>query len=447
MAEAGRADRPEDERAPRTTGSYVGRVTDHRHNPDARRRAGWLPDAGSVRTWVEDLRRTVDDAGEDTPRHRVIAEFQDLLARDALVRMQLERMIAEVPDDEDHRPRHLRDLPDLLRLLDAVLTTAPEYSQDSMVMTPVQAILDQTTATPSGMAAYRNPTVNTMLGEVLTAWCEHLDSPASLSVLNDSDSGWTSDHAAATIGIDQYQHDPDDEHWGFSSWNAFFTRRFAEGQRPVAEPDDDKVVVSPCESTPYALARDVQRQDQFWLKSQPYSLQDMLAGDPAVEELVGGTVYQAYLSATDYHRWHAPVSGAVERAFVVRGSYFSDADAQGADAAVPQESQGYMAHVAARAVLLIRADDPVLGLVAFVAVGMSDVSSCVLDESITPGHHVTKGDEVGFFQFGGSTMCLVFRPGAIADIAHQALPRDESSTTPLVHVRSRIATAAADPPH
>jgi len=420
-------------------------MTNQGSGTDARRRGGWLPDAESVLAWVQDLRAKIADAGDEAPWHPVMGEFQDLLARDALVRMQLERMITEVPDGPGHPDRHVRDLPEMLRMLNAVLTTAPEYSQDSMVMTPVQALLDQTTATPSGLEAYRNPTVNAMLGKVLAAWCEHLDSHASLSVLNDSEAGWMSEHAAATIGIDQYQHDPEAEYWGFTSWNDFFTRRFREGQRPVEAPDDDTVVVSACESTPYALARDVQRTDEFWLKSQPYSLQDMLAGDPAVDELVGGTVYQAYLSATDYHRWHAPVSGTIERAFLVGGTYFSDADTEGADAAIPQDSQGYMAHVAARAVILIRADEPALGLVAAVFVGMADVSSCVIDEAITPGARVAKGDELGFFQFGGSTMCLVFGPGAITDIAHQALPRDQVAPT-LVHVCSRIATAATDPP-
>jgi len=28
-----------------------------------------------------------------------------------------------------------------------------------------------------------------------------------------------------------------------------------------------------------------------------------------VKDFVGGTVYQAYLSAENYHRWHSPVSG------------------------------------------------------------------------------------------------------------------------------------------
>ncbi|WP_375425438.1 phosphatidylserine decarboxylase [uncultured Friedmanniella sp.] len=77
------------------------------------------------------------------------------------------------------------------------------------------------------------------------------------------------------------------------SWNDFFTRRFHEGEPPVAAPRDDRVIVSPCESTPYGISADVRRQDQLWVKNQSYSLLDMLAGDPSVDDLVGGTVYQA----------------------------------------------------------------------------------------------------------------------------------------------------------
>jgi phosphatidylserine decarboxylase len=76
------------------------------------------------------------------------------------------------------------------------------------------------------------------------------------------------------------------------------------------------VIVSACESTPYGIATDVQREDRFWIKSQPYSLQDMLASDESVDQFVGGTVYQAFLSATNYHRWHSPVAGTIVRAFV-----------------------------------------------------------------------------------------------------------------------------------
>ena len=201
-----------------------------------------------------------------------------------------------------------------------------------------------------------------------------LDSTDSLCVLNDSPSGWKCAAARRAIGIEQYQHDPSDEHWGLASWNDFFTRRFKDGQRPVAWPDDDKVIVSACESTPYGITTDVKRQDRFWIKSQPYSLRDMLANDDSVDQFVGGTVYQAFLSATNYHRWHSPVAGTIVRALVQDGTYYSEADSEGADAVEPTNSQSYLAHVAARAIILIDADDPVIGLMAFVPVGMSDVS-------------------------------------------------------------------------
>lgn len=297
--------------------------------------------------------------------------------------------------------------------------------------------------TPAGFAAYRDPRVNAMLKKILNAWCTYLDSSDSLYVLNDSPSGWKSEQARRAVGIEQYQHDPHDEHWGFASWNGFFTRHFADGQRPVAAPDDDKVVVSACESTPYGIATNVKRQDRFWIKSQPYSLEDMLAGDDAVDQLVGGTVYQAFLSATNYHRWHSPVAGTIVRAFVKDGSYYSEADSEGADAVEPTNSQSYLAHVAARAVIIIEADDPVIGVMAFVPVGMSEVSSCMIDPKLTPGFHVSKGEELGYFQFGGSTHCLVFRPGAIADFALTALPQPHDPQAPLVLVRSRLAIACS----
>jgi phosphatidylserine decarboxylase len=110
------------------------------------------------------------------------------------------------------------------------------------------------------------------------------------------------------------------------------------------------------------------------------------------------------------------------RAFVQEGTYYSEADSEGAAAAEPQYSQSYLAHVATRAVILIEADNPVIGLTAFVPVGMSEVSSCMIDPKIRPGYHVAKGEEIGYFQFGGSTHCLIFRPGAIAGFSLTAIP-------------------------
>jgi phosphatidylserine decarboxylase len=410
---------------------------------DVRRRAGWLPeDQDDLESWLDGHCERVEARGEQVVLHPVLTEFQELINTDPVVRMYMEQMIAQVPAGKPYRKRHVKSVAHLMRLINEVLTMAPEFG-GHMVATPLGAILDWTMGTPAGFAAYRDPRVNAMIRKILNTWCEFLSSSDSLYALNDSPSGWKSAEARQAIGIEQYEHDPKDEHWGFVSWNDFFTRRFAAGERPVASPDDDKVIVSACESTPYGISVDVRRQDRFWIKSQPYSLQDMLAGDESVDQFAGGTVYQAFLSATNYHRWHSPVAGTIVRAFVEEGTYYSEPDSEGADAVEPMNSQSYLAHVAARAIFIIRADDPVIGLMAFVAVGMSEVSSCLIGPEMTPGHHVAKGEELGYFQYGGSTHCLVFRPGAIAEFALAAIPQPHDPKAPLVRVRSKLALASA----
>jgi phosphatidylserine decarboxylase len=412
------------------------------HAVDVRRRAGWLPhDHDDLESWLAGHRERVEARDEQVVLHPVLTEFQQLIDTDPVVRLYLNQMIAQVPSNKPYHKRHLESVEQLMRLVNEVLTMAPEFGESAMVATPLGAILDWTMGTPAGFAAFRDPRINVMLKKILTAWCEFLSSGDSLYVLNDSPSGWKCAAAERAVGIERYEHDPKDEHWGFGSWNDFFTRRFKDGERPVASPDDDKVIVSACESTPYGIATDVKRQDRFWIKSQPYSLEDMLANDDSVDQFVGGTVYQAFLSATDYHRWHSPVAGTIVRAFTREGTYYSEADAEGPDAVEPTNSQSYLAHVAARAIILIEADDPVIGPVAFVPVGMSDVSSCMIHSHVTPGYHVSKGEELGYFQFGGSTHCLVFRPGAIADFALAALPQPHDPHAPLVLVSSKLAIA------
>ncbi|HZA08744.1 phosphatidylserine decarboxylase family protein [Mycobacterium sp.] len=408
---------------------------------DVRRQAGWLPDQSDLESWLAGHRDRVDAKGEQVVLHPVITEFHELIDTDPVVRLYLNQMIAQVPNSKPYRRRHLQSVPQLLRLINEVLTMAPEFG-DNAVSLPLGAILDWAMGTPAGFAAFRDPRINAMLKRILTAWCEFLSGADSLYVLNDSPSGWKSAEAQKAVGIEQFEHDPADEYWGFTSWNDFFTRRFKEGARPVASRDDDTVIVSACESTPYRISTDVQRQDRFWIKSQPYSLEDMLANDDSVDQFVGGTVFQAFLSATNYHRWHSPVAGTIVRAFRQQGTYYSEADSEGTDAVDPTNSQSYLAHVATRAIVLIEADDPVIGLVAFVAVGMSEVSSCNILSTMTPAYHVAKGEEIGYFQFGGSTHCLVFRPGVIADFTLAAIPQPQDPHPPLLRVRSKLGTAA-----
>ena len=167
----------------------------------------------------------------------------------------------------------------------------------------------------------------------------------------------------------------------------------------------------------------------------------MLAGDPAAGDFVGGVVYQAFLSAFNYHRWHSPVSGTILAARTVQGTYFSEAESEGEDPVGPNNSQAYLAHVAARMMIHIKADHPAIGHMVVMPIGMGEISSCVIDHRIKAGARVTKGDELGYFQYGGSTVCCLFRPGAIDAFSLGAIP-DHDHPHPLVlRVNAPLARA------
>jgi phosphatidylserine decarboxylase len=416
---------------------------DHRPAGHQRHRVGrWLPHQDDLEDWLEGLVRDVKARAERGPLHPAVEGFRDLIDRDPIVRMLVTQMIEQVPHTRRYRQRHLQSVGQMLLLIDEVIGRAPEYNETGLVGCPLNAVLDWCMGTTAGFAAFRHPPINAMFRKILRAWRDFLSSPASLYVINDSPRGWKCASAKKSTRIEEFQHKPREKHWGFASWNDYFTRRFKPGARPIADPDDDKVIVNACESTPYAIKTNVRRQDRFWIKAQPYSLQDMLAGDESVDAFVGGSVFQSFLDAHNYHRWHSPVSGTVRKATVLEGTYFSEAESEGEDPEGPNRSQGYLAHVATRALILIEADDPAIGLVGFMAIGMAEVSSCVIHPEVAPGRRLKKGDEVGFFQFGGSTYCLIFRPGALAGFAVEAMPQPDHPGPPLVLLGTRIATAS-----
>ena len=214
-------------------------------------------------------------------------------------------------------------------------------------------------------------------------------------------------------------NDDINNNYGFKSWDEFFTRTFNPGIRPVANPDDPDSIANACESAPYRIARNLPKKAKFWIKGQPYSLVDLLHNDPLTDEFVGGTLYQAFLSALSYHRWNSPVSGKIVKAYNLYGSYYSEtlnqgfANPDGPDPAAPNDSQAYITQTASRAVIFIQADNPKIGLMAFVAVGMAEVSGNEI--TVKVGQHVNKGDQLGIFHFGGSTHVLLFRPGVDVD--------------------------------
>jgi phosphatidylserine decarboxylase len=415
-------------------------MTHRKHLTQTSRLGGWLPKESSHHnSW---LRRTIDEAEQNKrPSHPVIDEFRRMIEDDPEMYMYFTQMFEQQPvfppppGSGDVKIRNYRQM---LAVINHVLTTAPEFNTSEMVGFPINAILDFPMITPAGLSAFLTPKVNVMFRKVLTVWTEYLDSPESRHVLNTSETGWLSPAALKAVQMDNFIYDPKAPYFGFKSWNDFFIREFRPGVRPVADPDNNRVIVSACESAPFGISTGVNRRDSFWIKAQPYSLAHLLDG-LFVDEFVGGTVYQAFLSAENYHRWHSPVSGIIKKIHHVEGTYYSEAASEDFDPAGPNNSQGYIAHTATRALIFIEGDDPI-GLMCIIPVGMAEVSSCVV--TVKENNRVQKGDQIGYFQFGGSTHCLVFRKGLISQFAAQAIPQGSNGeNSAVVKVNSLLAIA------
>ncbi|MBS1545387.1 MAG: phosphatidylserine decarboxylase family protein [Bacteroidetes bacterium] len=402
----------------------------------------WLPsDQEALEKWLGHMVLNID---LEAPLLPVIQEFKELIEGNADLFMLFHLMFTQVP----HKPPYhlnpegqpqVRSYLVLLHLLNKVITRAPEFNRTVMVGCPINAILDWSMGTKAGFAAFLNEKVNRQLKKVLNTWANFLSSEDSRYVLNtDPRTGWFGDDAMEAMpGFDEdFECNPDAPYHGFRSWDAFFTRKFREGRRPVADPADERVIVNACESAPYRISTDVKQRDRFWIKAQPYSLEDMMKGDPLVPRFIGGTIYQAFLSPLSYHRWHSPVSGRVVKVVPIDGTYYAETYTEGFDPSGPNESQGYITAVATRALIFIEPDNPRIGLMCVMPVGMSEVSSC--EVTVSAGDRVQKGDQLGMFHFGGSTYCLMFGPQVGLDF-------DLHGQTPGLHsanllLNQRLAT-------
>jgi len=285
------------------------------------------------------LREWVDQLIQRSPPQKekaldpVLQDFKNMIESDPLIRMNAIRMFLEVPitppynKDPTGLQCQVRDYGHMLELMNMILGEGPQWydtgNPDTMGLIgfPINAILDWPMGTQTGYTFFTTPLVNTHFKAVLDKWKDFLMSSASKDVLN-SKNGWTSSDALNMLtakgndGTDKHTFtqlykcpDPSKPGLGFPSWDAFFTREFQDNVRPIAgnaqlppgTVDPSQILVHACESTPCLRQENVQLHDTFWLKSQPYSLADMLNSAETAAPFVGGQVYQAFLSALSYH--------------------------------------------------------------------------------------------------------------------------------------------------
>jgi len=425
----------------------VKKQLDARYNNLFGRVAGYLPtDRGAVDLWQKNLLKELAKArkkGEEkemTPGVRALAA---LLEQDGIARMYVTQMIEEVP----RRYRQIQTVEELLAALNHIITTAPLYNPDPKKgnFFPMSSLFTYMMMTRSGEAAFRYGPFNDALRGILKEWCQFLDSPESRYVLNRGKYGWLSKSAWAYNKLYEFViPDPAGEHGGFASFNAYFHREIKAECRPITDPHDKKVIVSANDGTVYKIARNVKRQDRFWLKGQPYSLEDMLTLSPEtaplIDRFVGGDVFQSFLSGADYHRWRAPVAGKVHYAKVVDGLMFSDAESAGVDTTAGTYSQGYEASVNTRGLVFIDSGDAAIGMVCVMPIGITEISSVTI--TVEQGQEVSKGAELGYFSYGGSSMCLVFQPGAIQRFTvKNRRPGTNPDAGPAIQVNAQIAVA------
>jgi phosphatidylserine decarboxylase len=423
------------------------------------RSGSWLPrDPEAVESWIRKLKKHASEKPQ--PFIPPISEFQQMVYSDPVLYANVQGMFAEAYLLKKRTPLLWEPEPqtfeDFLVLLNAIMFTAPEAYQTvgesglepaGMIGFPINALLDWPMATTFGYDVFSNALVNQQFKKILNYWSKFLVTEESRYVLEQNDPAnvaiaWLSPKAqsemvgvaSAALGegenpippdatfADIFECKPGEPYYGYQSWDDFFTRKFRSDVRPVSGEGDDSIIVNACESAPLGLKTNVALSDMFWLKGMPYSLENMLDWDEYTAQFVGGTVYQAFLSALSYHRWHSPVDGTIKKAYVVNGSYYLEnlhqgfINPTGADSSGPNNSQAFLSAVATRALIFIEADNPDIGLMCVMPIGMAEVSSCEI--TVKPGDTVKKGDQLGMFHFGGSTHCLIFRPEVKLDFTY-----------------------------
>jgi phosphatidylserine decarboxylase len=268
--------------------------------PAPRHVGGWLPD--NPKAVFKYIEKVVDKVKHDPPpRSQAVRDLENLINTDPEAYMLFNEMLDEIPlPYRNQGPWPVKDVPTLLSSLDLILTTAPYWTSasDAQIGTPINALLLWPMATTAGFAVFLKSNVNEVLKNILNHWGDFLSSSDSCSTLNDQEGGWLSTNALQSPHLmnfaANYVCDPALPHWGFTSWDDFFTRQFRDGVRQVAGVGDDSIIASAAESTPFSVQTGVQLFDKYWIKGQPYSLTHMMDHDPRATNFVGGTVSRRF---------------------------------------------------------------------------------------------------------------------------------------------------------
>ena len=241
-------------------------------------------------------------------------------------------------------------------------------------------------------ALNRDVQFNAWMKELVSAWGAFLDTPASAA-------GIETFRKATNYNMDDYIEGPS----GWQTFNQFFAREVKPGSRPIAEPRNDKVVVSPADAV-FMGHWPIDENSNVTVKGVNWKIAELLDGSPYKDAFKGGTYTHSFLYIDDYHRYHVPVAGKVKEVRNISGKVYMDVFREDDGTLNVVDGDTYQFNQE-RGLIVI--DSPEAGLVAVLPIGMAYVSSVNLTAEV--GAELRKGDQFGYFMFGGSDIVTLFQ--------------------------------------
>lgn len=207
----------------------------------------------------------------------------------------------------------------------------------------------------------------------------------------------------------------------FFSYNDFFTRRLKEGQRPIKE--DEAVLISPCDGK--ATVGRIGSDSRFFIKDTPYTLERLLNNKKLAKRYLGGYALILRLTVDDYHHYCYAADGMKSKTVKIPGVFHT---------VNPAANDVYpIYHENSREYCLLKTEQ--FGTLVMMEVGAMMVGK------ITNLHQeacqVKKGEEKGYFEFGGSTIVLLVQHGKVR-IDTDLIENSENGYETIVRMGERI---------
>lgn len=185
----------------------------------------------------------------------------------------------------------------------------------------------------------------------------------------------------------------------FQSFNDFFIRRLKKQARPIDE--DPHVLIMPADAR-YMICEDLSQQKHFFIKGQKFNLEQLLRDKKLEKKYEGGSLVLARLCPLDYHRFHFPCSGFVGGAREQKGWLYS---------VNPIALRKRLRILWQNKRMITEMKTKYFGDVLYIEVGATFVGS--IHQTFSFNSQVGKGDEKGYFEFGGSSLILLFEKGKV----------------------------------